>query len=291
MKNRGKEAVAYKTKSGSIMLGDLTNIQPSSREKERHGSWDKITPAVLRLIPALLQQNKHIVLLSRTNNLPWPINYKNSTSSKQKCLEAYRELICSFVPKQWEDHSSISTVHKYKGRENDAVIILDAVLLRYPLIHPNWIFNRIFGDSLNSIIAEEARLFYVALTRAIDTLIILENQEPSPFLLNILQKQRIEQINWEKFSPIQNLPGHLTIQLSNTFLIKEFLKKDGYTWDPTNYVWHQGFEQEKYSLKTLQHKMWSTQAINVRARIIDHNDTCIGHYVIDSGRWHSISAQ
>jgi DNA helicase IV len=301
MKNRGKEAVAYKTKSGSIMLGDLTNIQPSSREKERHGAWDKITPAVLRLIPALLQQNKRIVLLSRTNNLPWPINYKNSTSSKQKGLEAYRELICSFVPKQWEDHISISTVHKYKGRENDAVIILDAILSRYPLIHPNWIFNRIFGDSLNSIIEEETRLFYVALTRAIDTLIILADREKkaSLFLKNILNKQPTEKINWENFPPIQNLLGHLTVQLSSlihspeegTFPIKEFLKKDGYTWDPTNYVWHQGFEQEKYSLKTLQHKMWSTQAINIRARIIDHNDTCIGHYIINSGHWHSISAQ
>jgi DNA helicase-4 len=44
------------------------------------------------------------------------------------------------------------------------VIVLDAVKRSYPLIHPNWVFLRVFGDSIDSIEDEERRLFYVATT-------------------------------------------------------------------------------------------------------------------------------
>ena len=61
--------------------------------------------------------------------------------------------------------------------------MLDAIDLRYPLLHPNWIFTRVFGDSIEHLTDEERRLFYVALTRAKEELYILtENNNPSPFL-------------------------------------------------------------------------------------------------------------
>ena len=40
------------------------------------------------------------------------------------------------------------------------------------IIHPNWVFSRVLGDSLEKIICEERRLLYVAMTRAAKKLII-----------------------------------------------------------------------------------------------------------------------
>jgi len=43
------------------------------------------------------------------------------------------------------DAICISTTHRFKGLEEPAVIVLDAVQRSYPLIHPHWVFPRIFG--------------------------------------------------------------------------------------------------------------------------------------------------
>lgn len=49
---------------------------------------------------------------------------------------------------------------------------MDAVARSYPLIHPDWVFSRVLGDSLEKIICEERRLLYVAMTRAAEKLVI-----------------------------------------------------------------------------------------------------------------------
>ena len=82
-----------------------------------------------------------------------------------------------------KERISISTAHKYKGLEKPMVIVLDAVARSYPLIHPDWAFSRVLGDSPEKITKEERRLFYVALTRAIEKLVIItDGRSKSPFL-------------------------------------------------------------------------------------------------------------
>jgi DNA helicase IV len=78
---------------------------------------------------------------------------------------------------------TISTAHKYKGLQKEVVIMLDAVPRCYPLLHPDLMLARVFGDSIERVIAEERRLFYVALTRVVERLFILtEKNNFSPFL-------------------------------------------------------------------------------------------------------------
>lgn len=76
----------------------------------------------------------------------------------------------------------MDTAHSYKGKEEDAIIIVDAVNRSFPLIHPSLIFFEILGNSMEKIIQEEKRLFYVALSRAKESLfIITQSGNESPF--------------------------------------------------------------------------------------------------------------
>lgn len=78
----------------------------------------------------------------------------------------------------------ISTVHRFKGKEADVVILADASLHSYPLLHPDMVFFEAFGDSPAKVIRDERRLFYVAITRSKRHLRIFYDDKvgPSPFL-------------------------------------------------------------------------------------------------------------
>ena len=100
------------------------------------------------------------------------MNYKNQKSKyKNGTLDSFLELVRSYLPEESRKLVTISTAHKYKGLQKDVVIILDAIPRCYPLIHPDLMFTRVFGDSIESVVNEERRLFYVALTRAVETLL------------------------------------------------------------------------------------------------------------------------
>ena len=81
---------------------------------------------------------------------------------------------------------SIKTVHKSKGIEADVVILLDATEREFPKIHPDNLLFGVFGVNALSIINEERRLFYVAVTRARNNLFLLsETGKESPFFKSL----------------------------------------------------------------------------------------------------------
>ena len=105
------------------------------------------------------------------------------------------------LPSEHAERVTISTVHKYKGRQNDVVLVLDAMERRYPLLHPNWFFTHVLGDSIKRLTDEERRLFYVALTRAVEDLYILtEKNSFSPFLKDLGKNIRLSKLNWSDYS-------------------------------------------------------------------------------------------
>lgn len=67
------------------------------------------------------------------------------------------------------DLVSFSTVHKFKGREAQSVILI-AGDKNFPFVHPAWFLGRILGEQLDKIHDEERRLFYVGATRAMKNL-------------------------------------------------------------------------------------------------------------------------
>lgn len=276
MEGLGEPSKTDKSDNGTILLVDLKNFTPSNRENERHAG-DKITPAVLRLISKLLSDDKNVVLLSRTNTF------------KKNELDSYSDKIRSYFPEELRDRISTSTVHKYKGLEKGAVIILDAVLRRYPLIHPDWIFTRILGDDIEGIISEEKRLFYVALTRAKDTLIILTQEPKAPFLQDITSRITLDCVDWDSYPSVKDENRRLTVQVvGDTYSIRGLLKASGYRWDARIKIWQKSFLEEGFSPKTLKNSIWAEVANEIGIRIVDNHDSLVGAYAIHSGQWKKI---
>ncbi|MCS4505997.1 UvrD-helicase domain-containing protein [Arhodomonas aquaeolei] len=296
MHGLGEPAKPYRPDSGTVLIGNLDKFTPTNRENERH-SGDEITPAVLRLVSKWLATDRDIVLLCRKNTLPWYVDYGGEQARRRNGLDAFCDLVRSYFPEEVRRRITTSTAHKYKGLQNDAVIVVDAVLRSYPLIHPDWVFTRVLGDNLEKISEEERRLFYVALTRAVDTLIILtEEQSISPFLQDIAAKHPFERLDWDKFPPVREESSRLTVRVGNlvpqnngaTYAIKDQLKASGYRWDSANKVWQKSFLEEGFSLESLKESIWASIANQIRVEIVDDHGSLVGEYAIHSGRWRSL---
>jgi DNA helicase-4 len=183
---------------------------------------------------------------------------------------------------------TISTSHKYKGLEKPVVIILDAVNRSYPLIHPDWVFTRIFGSHPDQIVAEERRLFYVALTRAIEKLyIITESHNYSPFLANL----NLTKINWQEYSILCDKSKYITIEISNqigrgsrpTLKIKDLLKSQGYKWNSRQdrQIWYRNDLRDSFTTvdRFFSQSSWYDVADGVEVCFYDdfRNLLCVCH--------------
>lgn len=299
MNGLGKPAVAHKKTAGHVLLCDLAEFEPSLLEKQRHPG-DIITPVVLRLTNKALAAGLDVVLLCRRNNgMPWFISYQDQKNEASRGLEGYLEFLRYYFPKGLRERITISTVHKYKGLEKPVVIILDAVARSYPLIHPDWVFSRILGDSPQKIVDEERRLFYVALTRAVEQLIIVTDKDSaSPFLEDIQREKKILKINWSDYPPINDEIRRLVVKIGNqeskggapTFAVKDALKAAGYQWEATGWKgWAKSFPTDGFNVGVLRGEVWADGADGIEVRVFsDHHDVLMACYIINAGQWHCI---
>lgn len=111
------------------------------------------------IVSKIISKNpgKSIKILSRNNNLRF----------KKLSLE-------DFVKKlQRSENLSSSTIHKSKGLEADIVILLEIDAEKFPGKDKSGGLYEIFGDNEKTLLEDEIRLFYVALTRAKEKLYIL----------------------------------------------------------------------------------------------------------------------
>ena len=100
---------------------------------------------------------KSVKILSRNNHL----NIKNLS------LEDF----C--VPFQNTPDLTFSTIHRSKGLEADIVILLEVDAKKFPSPDKTNELYKIFGDTAKTLLEDEHRLFYVALTRPKEKLYIL----------------------------------------------------------------------------------------------------------------------
>ena len=299
MLGHGAPAIASKEKEriGRVIVSDLDEFKPSITEREDH-SGDILTPAVLRVLSKALSSSDYtrIVILCRTNKLPYFINYKNTaTKGGSRSLDNYLDLIRSSLPKDQGERVTISTAHKYKGLEKKMVIILDLVQRSYPLIHPDWQFTRILGNSLENIVEEERRLLYVALTRAEEDLFIFtDKRNKSPFLDDLERTANFSSINWELFPPLQGSTDRLTVGIgsqegtggSPTYAIKDLLKASGYQWQSTGWrSWTKTMPSARFSAEILKSEVWSASADGIDVRIFDASDKLVAQFLVDEGNW------
>ncbi|MBK8115337.1 MAG: UvrD-helicase domain-containing protein [Candidatus Accumulibacter sp.] len=294
MTGLGRPAVSHKGTAGLVLVSDLNNFEPSLIEKQRHPG-DIITPAISRLVRRALADGIDVVMLCRRNALPWFVNYQDQVDGEGRGLARYLDLVRSFLPTGLKERLSISTAHKYKGLEKPMVIVLDAVARSYPLIHPDWVFSRILGDSPEKIAAEERRLLYVALTRAVDTLVVItEGQSKSPFLEALEGRHPLRAINWDEYPPVRGQTTRLIVKIGNqerrgvapTFAIKDCLKGSGYVWQHAGWPgWAKTFPAEGFRTDTLKSEVWAKSADGVDIRIFDDTEALVAQFLVDAGNW------
>ena len=296
MKGQGTPARAHKQTIGIVKIADIDTFTMTPQEEKEHSN-DKLTPAVLRLVSKAINNDKEVVLLSRKNGLPWEINYDdNGNSTANNKLEQFLDLLRSHLPEDHAEKVTILTAHKSKGLQGNVVIVLDAVPQCYPLIHPDSIFTRVLGNTIERATAEERRLFYVALTRAEEYLYILTATETSPFIADLEKGIDMSRLEWSAYPPpLPLLSGAIvTIRVSNqkggskkgTYAIKDDLRAEGYRWESQRKVWYITEPAAGFSLTEFQNKAkWRKDAEGIEVRFYDYSDKEIERYHVDKGQW------
>ena len=298
MTGRGMPGRANKTVMGKAVIADLGAFSPTPQERHTN-LGDDSTHAVLRLANKVINDGKNVVLLSRMNIPPWNMNYTNQGNSSSKgMLDRFLGVLRSQLPAKQAQKVTISTVHKYKGRQKDVVIVLDAVAMRYPLIHPNLIFTRIFGDSIERTTDEERRLFYVALTRAVNELFILtEKGNLSPFLEDLEGNMKLSRLEWSDYPPLEGTTQNITIRVGNqngrgsnpTKTIKDLLSAEGHDWDESSKTWYTVCPADGFCVTEFASQAsWSKLADGIEVCFCDYLDSKMAMYHVDAGEWKCI---
>ena len=276
----------YSTSSGNVAIAYYDLFDPSYEEQDTFQA-DLLTPAILRLTAHFLRQDKQVVFLFRTKDR-LPINAKIPPALTGFLYERFTNYIKSFFPTEKRDQIKASTTHQYKGKESDAVIIIDAMTSFYPLIHPTWIFMRIFGDGLDKLIEDERRLFYVAVTRAKSDLVILTTiQDESPFLG---QLSSVETLQWSTLPAFDTGKRKTRIEVSSqcgfkstpTYSIRKELRDSGFDFDRKTYTWFR-FCEASFDLQSLIDEPWVSKANHIQVTFYDEHGKETSKFLLIDG--------
>lgn len=213
MAGLGEPAVADKSEAGSIEVRVVSRIyagtddgdqvyldaaaynDPSTGERKTSLDLAKALKACGDFIIASVHKDgeklelPRVLLLSRTNRA-YGLELYEFERLLRKALEQHPAI--AGVANRWGvspgNHGNgplvqALTAHGAKGKEADTVIILQATNRNFPKVHAdNQLFGP-FGVTATGTLAEERRLFYVAVTRAERRLLVLtEAGEESTYL-------------------------------------------------------------------------------------------------------------
>lgn len=296
MQGLGTPARAQKTILGMVEIADLGIFKPTQKELEDHPG-DSLTPAILRLVDKAIKDGKNVVLLSRKNSLPWYVHHgKRQSTSRDGALDSFLKLVRSYLPAELRHAVTVSTDHKYKGLQKEVVIILDAVASCYPLLHPDLMFTRVFGDSIERVVNEERRLFYVALTRAVERLFILtETNNLSPFLEELKSRKTISLLNWSDYPPFVGAIKRITVKVGNhdgrsgngTYAIRDLLRAEGYSWRTIEWrAWCRTYPVQGFSVQQyFNNANWMSQAAGIEVRFYDDLENILASYCVNQGQY------
>lgn len=143
-------------------------------DKNGRVSTDALASKYLKLVTQIIEVNPRLSysVLTRTNWL----------SSID--IRKFKVLLCSCLGgtfiEEMESHDGridVSTVHSYKGGESDVSIVLRVIDRQFPMVHPDSALLAPLGQTPERIISEERRLFYVAISRARERLILVTERD------------------------------------------------------------------------------------------------------------------
>ncbi len=199
------------------------------------------TLAILRIASDCTSRGESVTVLSRTSSIGTPEGMDK--------LDKWQNRLRSFLPEKDRSLLEVSTTHGYKGKEADVVILLDPEA--YPFIHPDAIFNTIFGDTFETIRNDEKRLFYVGVTRPKKVLFLLsrrnkhnveansqeieflKNSYPPPFDVSQLQSKLLA----GNRVVIRIFNQNDSDVMGGTYALKDQLKQGGLAWKEARKHW------------------------------------------------------
>jgi DNA helicase-4 len=298
MAGEGEPArTAPRARTGRVLMADLDQFTPHHLESH-HWTLDSITPALRRLIAAPILEGKSVAVLARQRFVPYRIADRTlgsfaGLSSPAADIHRLRQLVCEGLKSSESDRVMFDTVHAFKGREADFVVILDAIDGRFPKVHPNWIFGRIFGDTTESLIEAERRLFYVGCSRAAETLVVCtESSRYCSFLEDV--ESHFDPIEWSSLGPacprdgdwvmvLDSAPG---IDSAPTMARRTALKAAEFSYSSSAgvAVWQRrvtGIRDVRGWAKEIPSRSWFDGPPGLRIRFLHGDGVLAGEYRVD----------
>jgi hypothetical protein len=272
MKAFGIPSNSTRISAAGCELAYLDKFHANDAERLAHKS-DEATPALLRIIQDCVDNKLSVTLLTRKNSLPSGMRISNGHGNVSD-LVSYEEHLRSFFPEEERHRISTSTMHGYKGKESDVVVILDVIKGSIPFIHPHWHFYRVFGDNLPELTEDERRLFYVAITRAKRRLVLLtETGRESEFLNGLLT--RVSKLDWNKLPTQGYESANGFVEVENGYGLKDVLKIRGFHFDRRRKVWSKEFgvdgeqsaKDEATELARAGYKAWIVDGTGSRSEV------------------------
>ena len=167
-----------KFKAYSRKVGDVMLVEPR-----------KLGMGVLAAVAGIIIENRRaedILMLHRNNE-----TNIEGMSLAQVRLEVGKLVVRSgkMTVKEYQEKVRAMTMHKSKGLEAEVVIILEADEGVIPRVHPDTSLYNIFGETNETALADQERLFYVAMTRAKKRLYIIHNSANGAGFMKFLPKK------------------------------------------------------------------------------------------------------
>ena len=230
MQNRGPLATAGSSnESATILRMNVEELEPSELEREAVKTMTDIrsdvASAMSRLAVPHLIKGESVSVLARAKHEIELVkgDRKSQAPIKTMLLEMAGE---------GSGHLDVETVHGFKGREADVVILLAD---NFPLMHPHQVIYEVFGDTEPKLMEDERRLLYVGVTRARKTLYLLTGVKRRK---NALEAELpVRAGTWAVFPPSGrhvDATSRLVVAFSGwgTNEIKDVLKAAGFKWKP-----------------------------------------------------------
>lgn len=293
MSGRGIPARPGLNHEGCILIADLSRFEPTTTDREQYPGV-VITPVLQRILKKGLSHGGRVALLARRNDIPYYLGKGMGRASLETCRRAWTN---GFADEE-KDRVSLTTAHKYKGLEAETVVVLGALPRCYPLIHPDWVFMRVLGDDVAKLIDDECRLFYVACTRALNTLLLVtDGKQESPFLESM--RDLCEHLDWDDFPPPLGSGSRWIVKVGSqpgrgskpTIDVKNDLKAHGFgffgkgPWPHWARTYSCSDDETQSLVQTLHSHSWAQSGAGLEVQICNERDSVLGMYWVDGGTW------
>ena len=288
MKDEGVPSKSTRSEVGEVYKVYLNDFIPNEMERSYY-KGDSITPALIRIINNFILKGQKVTILTRRRN---SIPYFTFCSAAQKRFQKeFLDKIRQEFPEEKRFMiADMNTAHSYKGKEQDTIIVVDALNNSYPLIHPSSMFFYIIGSTIDSIISEEKRLFYVALSRAKKSLVIITDEDRES---SFLENMQIEIMNINSLNMPKKDTEYYIIKVCNstsntkgTYNIKSELRANNYLWNSTKKSWYKHYATESFSIEKLQNEPWVKNGDNIFILVTDEFDNKVHHINVENGMPH-----